>query len=298
MNFIEQKNYDLNSSDSKNFCIEENSNSFISKYYILVNQYLGFLIDNIYDNININTDKRYRYYIIVKGLEILSNIMHIIIMNTNNIDIAFYYCNKAYYYYIEFISQIDTENNHLELNIKDAVIFVYKKTIFEIKEPMGVINNCKVNTNNVEKIKTISKMIEIVNNYVKIFKIKDIINHNINEQTCINNQIYIDKQFFKIINKLENYYKDEEQFSLLVINLSNEFTTLLKVFNKINIVNNDSYLIDNVLNFELLIILIERIFNKICIAGREIDCENIITNENVRNLNNIKIRQIISSINI
>lgn len=298
MNFIEQKNYDLNSSDSKNFCIEENSNCFISKYYILVNQYLGFLIDNIYDNININTDKRYRYYIIIKGLEILSNIMHIIIMNTNNIDIAFYYCNKAYYYYIEFISQIDTENNHLELNIKDAVIFVYKKTIFEIKEPIGVINNCKVNSINLEKIKTISKMIEIVNNYVKIFKIKDIINHNINEQTYINNQIYIDKQFLKIINKLENCYKDEQQFSLVVGNLSNEFSTLLKVFNKINIINNDSYLIDDVLNFELLIIVIERIFNRICMCGKEIDFENIITNESIRNLNNIKIRQVVSNINI
>ena len=41
MNFIEQKNYDINSNDSKNFCIENQSNDFLSKYYILINQYIG-----------------------------------------------------------------------------------------------------------------------------------------------------------------------------------------------------------------------------------------------------------------
>ena len=298
MNFIEQKNYDINSSDSKNFCIEENSNNFISKYYILINQYLAFLIENIYDNININNDKRYRYYIILKGLEMLTNIMQITIMNTNNIDIAFYYCNKGYYYYIEFISQIDNDNNHLELNIKDAIIFVYKKTIFEIKEPIGIINNCNVNNNNIKKVETIRKMMDIVNNYVKIFKIKDIINLNINNEIYINSQIYIDKSLLKIINKLENNYKDEQQFSILVQNLYNIFKILLKVFNKINVINSENYSIDDVLNFQLLINLIERLFIKICNCKQLIDFENIITYNSIKNLTNIKIRQIIATLNI
>ena len=91
MNFIEQKIYDINSGDSKNFCIEENSNEFLSKYYILINHYIGFYIENIYDNITINTNKRYRYYILTRGLELLKTIMKIIIMYTNNIDYAFHY---------------------------------------------------------------------------------------------------------------------------------------------------------------------------------------------------------------
>ena len=66
MNFIEQKNYDINSNDSKNFCIENQSNDFLSKSYILINQYIGFYIENIYENININNDKLYRYYILLK----------------------------------------------------------------------------------------------------------------------------------------------------------------------------------------------------------------------------------------
>ena len=32
MNFVEQKNYDINSNDSKNFSIEDTTNTFISKY--------------------------------------------------------------------------------------------------------------------------------------------------------------------------------------------------------------------------------------------------------------------------
>ena len=51
MNFVEQKIYDINSGDSKNFCIEENSNEFLSKYYLLINHYIGFYIENIYSEI-------------------------------------------------------------------------------------------------------------------------------------------------------------------------------------------------------------------------------------------------------
>lgn len=297
MNFIEQKNYDINSSDNKNFCIEEPSNEFISKYYILINQYVGFFIESIYDNININTDKRYRYYIILKGLELLTNIMIITIINTNNIDMAFYYCNKAYYYYIEFISQIDNDNNHLELNIKDAIIFVYKKTIFEIKVPIGIINNSNINNDNVEKIESIKKMIQIVNYYIKIFKIKDIINLNINKEVYINNQIAIDKQFLKIINKLENNYKDEKQFLHMLEKLLDIFDLLFKVFNKFNLINHDDYNIDEIINFLFLINLIEKIFTKMTSIENDVNLDDIITYESIQNLTNQKIRQIISSIN-
>ena len=298
MNFIEQKNYDINSSDSKNFCIEEPCNHFISKYYILINQYITFLIENIYDNININNDKKYRYYIILKGLEMLENIMLITIMNTNNIDLAFYYCNKGYYYYIEFISQIDTDNNHLELNIKDAIIFVYKKTIFEIKDTIGVINNSNINNDNIEKLNTIKKIINIINCYIKIFKIKDIINLNIDNIAHKDNEIYIDKLFLKIINRLQNNYKNEIQFSFIINNLHNIFEILLKVFNKFNIVNSQDYSLDDIINFQQIINLIDKIFIKISTCYKILDLNNIFTYHDIMNLNNNKIKQILSKIQI
>ena len=302
MNFIEQKNYDINSSDSRNFCIEETSNEFLSKYYILINQYIGFYVENIYDNITINTDKRYRFYILSKGLEMLSNIMNITIMYTNNIDFAFHYCNKAYYYYIEFISQLDTDNNHLELNIKDAIIFVYKKTIFEIKEPVSTINNCNINEDNVRKTESIKKMINIVNSYVKVFKFKDIINQNINNTDFIDAQIVFDKQFLKMINKIEKTYSNEKELSRSIGILDNIFNSIVKVFNKFNLVSNDDSKIEDSINFQQLILFIDKLLIRLCQQDEHseentpLDFDSLITRDVLKGLNNIKIRQMLSTI--
>ena len=295
MNFIEQKNYDINSIDSKNFCIEEQSNEFISKYYILISQYVNFYVENIYENININNDKRYRYYILLKGLEVLSSIMNIIILHTNNIDIAFYYSNKAYYYYIEFISQIDTDNNHLELSIKDAIIFVYKKTIFEIKEPISTINNSNINKENILKLETIKLMINAVNTYYKIFKFRDIINVNINndKSTYIDSQISIDKSFLKTLSKIDKLYVNEIQFNRVINNLDTILSKILKIFYKFNIINsNNQYNI----NLFLLLTFIDKLICKIANVESVIDYDNIITIDFIRNLTTIKIKQTISSL--
>lgn len=304
MNFVEQKNYDINSNDSKNFTIEETTNNFISKYYILLNQYLNLYIENIYDNITITNNNQYRYYIICKGLEMLSNIMLIIIMYTNNIDLSFYYCNKGYYYYLEFISQIDVDNNQLELNIKDAILFVYKKTIFEIKEILSTINNSNVNTENRQKLENIRIIINIITSYVKIFKIKNIINNNIDNnidnKLNIDIETNVDKQFYKLINKIEKSYKDEYIFNKVLINLDNIFSSILHIFNKFNIIDNSNENIDNIINFNLLIILIDKIFSKIfsnIIQNNKIyEFQNIITKDSIKNLSQNKIRQILCEI--
>ena len=295
MNFIEQKNYDINSIDSRNFCIEEQSNEFLSKYYILISQYVNFYVENIYENININNDKRYRYYILLKGLELLSTIMNVIILHTNNIDLAFYYSNKAYYYYIEFISQIDTDNNHLELSIKDAIIFVYKKTIFEIKEPISTINNSNINKENILKLETIKIMINIVNTYYKIFKFKDIINLNINnnKSSYIDSQLSIDKSFLKTFNKIDKLYVNEEQFNKLINNFDNILDKILKIFNKFNIINNSN---DNEydINLFLLLTFIDKLITKIANTENVIDYDNIINMDFISNLTSVKIKQTIS----
>lgn len=292
MNFVEQKNYDINSNDSKNFCIEDTSNDFLSKYYILINQYIGLYIENIYDNINITNDKQYRYYIFIKGLEMLSNIMQIIILYTNNIDLAFHYCNKSYYYYLEFISQIDSDNNQLDLTIKDAIIFVYKKSIFEIKEPISTINNVNINQDNILKLDNIKIMINIINSYVKIFKVKDIINLNINNISYIELQNFTDKHFLKIINKVDKLYLNENNYNKILSNFDNILNSTLKIFNKFNIINNDTDKLENSINFQQLIIFIDKLLFKSCSQDQNYNFDNIITRENIKVLNNCKVKNI------
>ena len=303
MNFIEQKNYDINSADSKNFCIEENSCEFLSKYYILINHYIGFYIENIYDNSTINTDKRYRYYILTRGLELLKTVMEIILIYTNNIDFAFYYSNKAYYYYIEFISQLDTDNNHLELNIKDAIIFVYKKTIFDIKEPFSNLNNSNVNEANRLKIENITTTIRVINSYVEIFKIKGIINREISNNECIENQNNYDKQFLRMITRIEKNYNDDVNYKQLIINIDGLLTTILHIVNRYNIITDsqDPYSFDAKIDLEQISILIDKVVNKLFSYNPKqsietIDFTSIIIYNDLENLNNLTIRQKLSQL--
>ena len=63
----------------------------------------------------------------------LSHIFNTIFLYTKNANLCEHYCYKASHYYIEFIGQI-SEDSHsfLQLNSKDATLFVYKKTIYDI----------------------------------------------------------------------------------------------------------------------------------------------------------------------
>ena len=67
-----------------------------------------------------------------------SNITHVFIMilfYTKNIELTYYHSQKSFYYYVEFIEQIlDVQHTFLHLSSRDASIFVYKKTIYEINQ--------------------------------------------------------------------------------------------------------------------------------------------------------------------
>ena len=76
---------------------------------------------------------RSKTFIIRRGAETVKHCFKIIFMYTKDIDITFYHCKKAYCYYIEFMGQIsDNSHSYLQLNSKDAALFVYKKTLFEM----------------------------------------------------------------------------------------------------------------------------------------------------------------------
>ena len=68
----------------------------------------------------------YFTFIIHRGLTSLFHIFHMIFLYTKNIDLTLIHCKKALYYYIEFIGQIgDESHSYLQLNSKDAMLFIY-----------------------------------------------------------------------------------------------------------------------------------------------------------------------------
>ena len=123
---------------------------------------------------------------------------------TRNIDLTIHHCKKAYLYYIEFISQIGEDNNSfLQLNSKDATLFVYKKTIFDL-------NNSVRKT--FHQVKNEKNCLTIVINIIDIYNKLILMSlYSMENEELKNNKsmiIMIEKESTKIMNKifLNNLY--------------------------------------------------------------------------------------------
>lgn len=66
------------------------------------------------------------------GVSIIHRIFEFIFKKTKNLNTVYYYLNETISYYLEYISQVNKSNLYHNLNQSDAVVFVYKKIIFEL----------------------------------------------------------------------------------------------------------------------------------------------------------------------
>lgn len=68
----------------------------------------------------------------LRGIKALLIIFMTIMKKTNNLELAYYHCEKAIYYYSEFFSQISNKNSFVFLTCNDALLFIYKRTIYRL----------------------------------------------------------------------------------------------------------------------------------------------------------------------
>ena len=123
-----ENNYSLHNVDNFSKTLDISVNDVVKKYTELVIEYLKF----IYENIKVQ-NLTYSKFIVIRGLETITNVFSIILYYTKNIDLTYFQCQKSFYYYIEFIGQIsEDQHTFLHLSSRDAITYVYKKTFFEI----------------------------------------------------------------------------------------------------------------------------------------------------------------------
>ena len=104
--------------------------TYVLRYVELINEYMLYVVENM-----IIQDDTYLLFLIRRGVETIMHCFKFLLMYTKNLELTIYQCKKALYYYIEFIGQISDVSLHhsyLQLNSKDATLFVYKKTIYDI----------------------------------------------------------------------------------------------------------------------------------------------------------------------
>ena len=143
-------NSSLNNLENYKDNIEYTTNDVTSKYIQVLIEYLT----------DITKNHNYSKFIIIRGIETITHTFKYILYYTNNLDLTYYHSQKALYLYIEFITQITKESNvFLQLNSRDALMYVYKKTIFEL-DRVYCKDICNSNKNT-EKIKQINEFIEL-----------------------------------------------------------------------------------------------------------------------------------------
>lgn len=114
----------LNKINYKSFCKDS--------YETVIHSYIGiiraFMID--YKKI-IMLNNEYYNFIMEKGIRCITNIYSIFLNYSNNIEFAEVVSKNALLYFIEFIGQIK-QTSLTDFNSKDVLLFVYKKTIFDV----------------------------------------------------------------------------------------------------------------------------------------------------------------------
>jgi hypothetical protein len=122
---------------SKNIFNEENYEKKINyedvnKIVLSFNKILNNFTNHILEK-NTNNEEDHFKYIHNIGIETLTHVFNFLLLYTKNIELIIIHCEKAYLYFTEFIGQIGHESKgFLQLTSKDAILFVYKKTIFDI----------------------------------------------------------------------------------------------------------------------------------------------------------------------
>jgi hypothetical protein len=203
------KNNSLSSTDNYKSLIEENETVLFLKYVGLIHE----LFECVSENINIKNNE-YSKHILIKGIKNTLYIYTFLLLYTKNLELTVYHTQKSILYYVEFMGQLGEDNhNFLKLSSKDATMFVYKKTIFDVnneykqqyietqdtkyklsilKQYTSIYNNIVIQVvlNNDIKTCNISELQKIL--YIKIYKIVEVLIQL--PLSCKNNsEVYLSK---------------------------------------------------------------------------------------------------------
>ena len=243
-NKINQNNSSINSSSYALYNTSNYRQNIEYSIPIILTQFVSVIIEYmrfISEKITMKNKPHYQF-IVERGFRTIVHTFLTIFYYTKNLELTCYHSQKAYYFYIEYIEQISDDNiTFLQLSSRDATLFVYKKTIFEI--------NNEYRKNIVEPSQEEKNILSIVETYTHIYKviIRFIINNkNFRNETKINyinsccdrilcvsetlNKTKIKKNYVECIYLLTNLLADKQIELESFFKLLNEFSK--KINNK------------------------------------------------------------------
>jgi hypothetical protein len=211
-----ENTYSLNNCENYKKELDTDITDVVNKISKLFLDYFKYIIENI----KLKKGNLLKF-IVTRGLETLIHVFQTIFFYTRNIELTYFHCQKSFYFYVEFVSQIsDDEKMFLQLTSRDAIIYVYKKTIFEIN------NEHKKNN---EIISDYTKLkIEIIDDYISIYKAY--LYKLINGDLTNNKHLFIIETIFGKLNEISNK-SNIKLFNKLTDQLSNKIDDNEKFLN-------------------------------------------------------------------
>jgi len=190
------------------------TSKILASYLEIVNEYIVYTIENI------KLKDEMLDYILNRGLKILKHIFSILLLYTKNLNLVLYHGKKSYLYFVEFIDQIGEDNHsYLQLTSKDAVLFVYKKTIFEINNEYKT--GMKLTDVEKDELKKIGNILDVFNEVIYSIMKGDKENYK-------NYILYTAEINQKIISLCKKNKKSDIIYELLII-LNNKKTDKEKI---------------------------------------------------------------------
>jgi hypothetical protein len=195
--------YSLQNAENYNALLENSLTEIVERYILLICEYLRFIVENIKMK-----NKGYFKFILIRGLETITHVFKNTLYYTKNLEMAYYHGQKSFYYYVEFIGQISEEQHqYLQLSSRDATMYVYKKTLFEIT------NECKKHSTYVDK--ELEKKLDGTTLHIQIYK--NIIQYFLGSEKnlCDERFSLFTKKFESLCNKLNTLVLSNEDLKVI-----------------------------------------------------------------------------------
>jgi hypothetical protein len=125
----------------------------VIKYCLVVEEYFDTIT-----KLNVLNTLSSPDYTLFLGLEIMNLIFGFALLKKKSVDYAYFYSQKSYCYFLEYIEQIYKSDLSQCLNHTDVVLFVYKKTVFEI-----LYNNSDEEPSRISRVENMMSLNEEIN---------------------------------------------------------------------------------------------------------------------------------------
>jgi len=218
--------YNLNNQTNYKLIMADDINIIYICYVRLIHNYILHSLENM-NNINKS--------FFLKGLYMMGHIFIIVYTYTKHLELTAFHCRNAIVHYVEYISQITDKDDNLffNLSLKDAIIYVYTKTIYSISETTR--QNIQFDERETKLLKNLHKNILLYTEIIrKVSMSEDFNNAPMNERDTwfknIQDELlgYIERRILNV--KTTN--EDTDMDTLLSTELNLGFTEYNKYLNK------------------------------------------------------------------